>query len=140
MDMQALISLGIGIFGLGAFLGIFFGISKLAGTEGNTGNHYVETAESVLDGIKDINNTLGKVLLPSGTQNMIDKIIQTTQLGVQKAEQLYKSGQLPPDLRKEEALAFSKDLLTLNGFDVTPALEQAIGGVAEALVYALPKS
>ena len=139
MDILNILSLGIGILGLGAFLGLFLALSRL-NDKGHNTKEYLDVAESLLYGIKGVNDTLGKVVLPEKATNVIDRIIQTTQLGVQKAEQLYKTGQIPPDFRKDMAVEFSTDLLKLNGLEVNSELENAIQGVAESMVYLMPKT
>ena len=138
MDTQ-LYLLGVAVLALGAFFGALFGVNRLA-AKGKNVQQVLATADTVVDGLKAVNDTVGKSLLPAQAYNILDKVIQTTQLGVHQAEQLYKSGQLPPDLRKDSAVSFSVDLLRLNGVKVTPELEQAIRGVAEAMVFAMPKT
>jgi hypothetical protein len=138
MDTQ-LYLLGVAVLALGAFFGALFGVNRLA-AKGKNVQQVLATADTVVDGLKAVNDSVGKALLPAPAFNILDKIIQTTQLGVHQAEQLYKSGQLPPDLRKDSAVNFSMDLLKINGIEVTPELEQAIKGVAEAMVFAMPKT
>lgn len=81
-------------------------------------------------------DTFGK-LLPAPVEFIIDKVLQTAQAGVHSAQQLYNSGQLPPDLRKEQATQYALDMIKLTGHEVTPELEQTIRNTAEAAVYVM---
>ena len=52
-------------------------------------------------------NTTIKTFIPAPVESIIDMVLKVTQAGVHSAQQIYNSGQLPPDLRKEQATQYA---------------------------------
>jgi hypothetical protein len=69
-----------------------------------------------------------------------EAIIEFSDQGVKKAEQLYQSNQISADARKTEAIQLTKDLLTAAGVTITPQIETIINGCVEAATFALPQT
>lgn len=96
----------------------------------------LNTADTVVDGLKTANDTLGK-LLPSPVEVIIDKVLQTAQAGVHAAQQLYDSSQLSEDERKQKAFETAMNLLKLEGYVPTPELEAAVRDAIETGVFVM---
>lgn len=66
-----------------------------------------------------------------------DKVIDYAKLGVEKAEQLYRTESIGKDKRKESATEFVEQALDLAQVEVTPQIRQLIDQSIEAAVFAL---
>ena len=133
MDLQMLITFGIGIVSLSCFFGTMFGVQRLVAKGVDTGKA-LQTAENFVDTVMIANDTL-KPFIPSPVESIIDTVIKATQAGVHSAEQLYQSNQIPPDLRKDKALEYAINLIKLTGQEVTIELEQSISETTEGAVF-----
>ena len=89
------------------------------------------TADTILDGVQ-----AALPGLPGIT--VVDKVIELAQKGVNAAEQLYKSAQVPKEERKTTAVQLVKDCLTAANVEITPDIEKIIDGAVEAAVFTLP--
>lgn len=136
LDNTLLISGGIIVVAIIAFFGALLGMQK-AIRSGADVSKIIKTTDNIVDGVEALNNTIGKALLPDPIESIVDKVIRIAQVSVQTSQQLFESGQLPPDSRKDEAVRFAKQLLQLEGKEITPELEKVINGAVEGAVYAL---
>lgn len=93
-------------------------------------NDFVDKANQIFDMIKPFLPNVPAI-------DILDKVLEYTQIGVNKAEQLYHIGQIPADQRKPEAKQFILDLLNMAHIEVTPELDKVIDGAIEASVMAL---
>lgn len=136
MDTTTLITFGIGILVIAVFFGAMLGIQFYMAKGKNPGK-VIDTADAIIDTAKAANDSVGKLLIPAPAEAIIDKVLTVAQSGVHEAEQLYQSGQLPPDLRKEQAVQSALNLLKLEGREITPEIEAAIRGAAEDAVFVM---
>lgn len=134
MNVQT-ITLLIAILSLVCFFGTMYGIQVLV-KQGKDPGKQLQVADSIVDGVMAANTTI-KTFIPAPIESIIDIVLKVTQAGVHSAQQLYNSGQLPPDLRKEQATQYAVDMIKLTGREVTPELEQVIRDTAEAAVYVM---
>lgn len=67
----------------------------------------------------------------------LDQILQCAQIGVAKAEQLYKIGEVEGAQRKQAALDFVYDSLSLAGIQTTDTVRSVVDGCVEASVHGL---
>jgi len=134
MDTTALITFAMALVVIAVFFGTMFGI-QLAVAKGKNLQPVLQTADTVIDAAKAANDSVGKLLIPEPAESIIDKVLTVAQSGVHEAEQLYQSGQLPPDLRKEQAVQSALNLLKLEGREITPEIEAALRGAVEDAVY-----
>lgn len=93
----------------------------------------LDIAQKAVEGIKAIAPATPYI-------STAEAILDFTNEGVQKAEQLYKANQISADARKAEAVQLTKDLLTAAKVEVTPQIEKIIDGCVEAAVFTLPKT
>lgn len=128
----------IGILSLICFFGTMFGIQVLV-KQGKDPGKEIQVADAVVDTAEKANTVL-KTFIPTPIENIIDMVLKVTQAGVHSAQQLYNSGQLPPDLRKEQATQYALNMIKLSGRELTPELEQSIQDTAEAAVYIMKQS
>ena len=96
----------------------------------------LNTADTVIDGVKTANDEFGK-FLPSPIEFIIDKVLQTAQAGVHAAQQLCDSDQLTEDQRKQKAFDTAMNLLKLEGYQPTPELEAAVKDAIETGVFVM---
>ena len=73
-------------------------------------------------------------------ENTLDLITNYAKEAVQYAEQLYKSGQLSEDLRKEKATEYIKEILKVSNIEITEEIEKIIDATIESAVLLLPKT
>ena len=89
-------------------------------------------------------NTLVDALKAIFPQNaiisIVDKIIDYAEIGVAKAEQLYKINEITGDDRKPEAIKFVYESLELAGIEVTEQVKAIVDGCIEAAVLGLGHS
>jgi len=134
MNVQT-ITLLIAILSLVCFFGTMYGIQTLV-KQGRDPGKQLQVADAIVDTADSVHTAL-ESFIPDPIDNIIDMVLKVTQAGVHSAQQLYNSGQLPPDLRKEQATQYAVDMLRLTGREVTPELERTIRSTAEAAVYAM---
>lgn len=91
----------------------------------------VDTADKIVD-------TLQEMLPANPYLAVADKIINWCQQGVEAAEQLYKSQQIPAEQRKDEAIAYVYSMLKFVGMEITPEIEKIVEGGIQAGVFFLP--
>lgn len=118
---------------------LIFGVCNFIFPRKSTGK-LIETAAS---GLKAVNGAVDAVMqIAPGIPyiGIVDKIIDYAQIGVEKAEQLYKADQISADARKAEAVQLVKDCLTALNIEITPDVEKLIDGSVEAAVFTLPKT
>lgn len=99
----------------------------------NTG-HVLNVASTGLAGADQITDILKELFPANGIVNIVDKIVDYAQVGVQKAEQLYKIHEIEKDARKDEATKFVYEALELAGVEITPAIQKIVDGSIEAAV------
>ena len=134
MSVQT-ITLLIAILALMCFFGTMYGIHALVKQGKNPGKQ-LQIADAIVDTAVSANTAL-EPFIPAPVENIIDTVLKVTQTGVHSAQQLYNSGQLPPDLRKEQATQYALDMIKLTGHEITPELEQTIRNTAEAAVFVM---
>jgi hypothetical protein len=134
MSIQ-MITLLIAVLSLVCFFGTMYGIQTLV-KEGRDPGKQLQIADAIVDIVASA-NTVIKPYIPVPAESIIDIILKVTQAGVHSAQQLYNNGQLPPDLRKDQATEYALNMIKLTGHEVTPELEQTIRNTAEAAVYVM---
>lgn len=93
-----------------------------------------------VQGVNSLVDTL-KVIFPQNVAiSIVDKIIDYAQIGVSKAEQLYKINEITGDDRKPEAIKFVYESLELAGIEVTDQVKAVVDGCIEAAVLGLGHS
>lgn len=93
----------------------------------------VEAADCIVD-------TLATVLPPNAYITLADRIIEWAKIGVEKAEQLYKTSEVEKEERETEAKEYIYSILRLVNVEVTDDLESIIQGSVLAAVRSLPKT
>ncbi|HWQ41905.1 MAG TPA: hypothetical protein VN456_07700 [Desulfosporosinus sp.] len=134
MSVQT-VTLLIAILSLVCYFGTMYGIQLLV-KQGKDPGAQLQVADSIVDTAVETNAAL-KPFIPAPVESIIDMVLKVSQAGVHSAQQLYNSGQLPPDLRKEQATDYAINMIKLTGREITPELEQAIRGTAEAGVFVM---
>jgi len=134
MSVQT-VTLLIALLSLVCFLGTMYGIQTLV-KQGKDPGKQLQVADAIVDTAESVHTVL-EPIIPDPIDNIIDTVLKVTQAGVHSAQQLYNSGQLPPDLRKEQASEYALAMIKLTGREVTPELERVIRGTAEAAVYVM---
>ncbi|MBC2722356.1 hypothetical protein [Desulfosporosinus sp.] len=134
MSVQV-ITLLIASLSLVCFFGTMYGIQALV-KQGKDPGKQLQVTDTIMDTAETVHTVL-EPIIPDPIDNIIDMILKVTQTGVHSAQQLYNSGQLPPDLRKEQATQYTIDMLKLTGREITQELEQTIRNTAEAAVYVM---
>jgi len=92
---------------------------------------------NIIDSLGTIVNNLG---IPTEIKQTIDMIMEYSTKAVEYAEQLYKSGQLDKDKRKEKAVEYVNEILSLSNIIVTDEINKIIVATIEAAVLLLPKT
>lgn len=134
MNIQT-VTLLIAILALMCFFGTMYGIQALV-KQGKDPGKQLQVADAVVDTATTVHTAL-ESFIPDPIDNIIDTVLKVTQAGVHSAQQLYNSGQLPPDLRKDQATEYALNMIKLTGREVTPELEQTIRNTAEAAVFVM---
>ena len=137
MSVQT-ITLLIAILSLVCFFGTMYGIQVLI-KQGKDPGKQLQVADAIVDTVSSAHTAL-ETFIPDPIDNIIDTILKVTQAGVHSAQQLYNSGQLPPDLRKDQATDYAVNMIKLTGREVTPELEQTIRNTAEAAVFVMKQN
>jgi len=132
MSVQT-VTLLIGVLSLVCFFGTMYGIQTLV-KQGRDPGKQLQVADTIVDTAESVHTVL-EPIIPDPIDNIIDTVLKVTQAGVHSAQQLYNSGQLPPDLRKEQATEYAVNMIKLTGREITPELEQTIRNTAEAAVF-----
>lgn len=131
-----LIVVGVAV-GVMACLLVFFPLLKKRGV--NTGDILGATLTGV-KGANELTDALKAIFPQSAVINIVDKIIDYAQIGVEKAEQLYKINEITGDERKLEAENFVYQSLELAGIEVTDQVRAIVDGCIEAAVLGLGHS
>jgi len=129
------ITLLIAILSLVCFFGTMYGIQVLV-KQGKDPGKQLQVADAIVNTVASAHTAL-ETFIPDPVDNIIDTVLKVTQAGVPSAQQLYNSGQLPPDLRKDKASEYALNMVKLAGREVTPDLEQVIRDTAEAAVFVM---
>lgn len=90
--------------------------------------------------LEAINIIIQNIAIPEDKRMILNLITTYATQAVQYAEQLYISGQLEEDLRKEKAVEYVKQILTLSEIEITDEIEQIIDATIESAVLLLPKT
>ncbi|ORX22466.1 hypothetical protein BVF91_11540 [Thermoanaerobacterium sp. PSU-2] len=131
----AVLTLVIGlVIGVVATVGVVIPLLKKKGIDIEK---YLNEANDTVVKVDQVFDTIKPFLPQVPALGIIDKVLEYTKLGVDKAEQLYHIGQIQADQRKAEAKSFILDALKLAKIDVTPELDKVIDGAIEASVMAL---
>lgn len=128
-----LIVVGVAV-GVMACLLVVFPLLKKRGV--NTGDILGATLTGV-KGANELTDALKAIFPQSAVINIVDKIIDYAQIGVEKAEQLYKINEITGDERKLEAENFVYQSLELGGIEVTDQVKAIVDGCIEAAVLGL---
>ncbi len=136
MSVQS-VTLLIAMLSLVCFFGTMYRTQTLV-KQGRDPAKQLQLADAIVDTAESVHTVL-EPIIPDPIDNIIDTILKVTQAGVHSAQQLYNSGQLPPDLRKEQAIQYAVDIIKLTGREVTPELEQTIRNNVEAAVFVMKK-
>lgn len=100
--------------------------------------------DSVFNSTNNILNALQTIIdniaIPENTKTILELITTYAKEAVQYAEQLYKSGQLSEDLRKQKAIEYVKEILKLSNIEITEDIEKIIDATIESAVLLLPKT
>lgn len=129
------VTLLIAILSLAGFFGTMYGIQVLI-KQGKDPGKQLQVANAIVDSAESVHTVL-EPLIPDPVDNIIDTVLKVTQTGVHSAQQLYNSGQLPPDLRKEQATQYAVDMIKLTGREVSSELEHTIRNTAESAVFVM---
>jgi len=129
------VTLLIAILSLVCFFGTMYGIQVLV-KQGKDPGKQLQVADAIVDTVASAHTAL-ETFIPDPVDNIIDTVLKITQVGVHSAQQLYNSGQLPPDLRKDQATDYAVNMIKLTGREITPELEQTIRNTAEAAVFVM---
>lgn len=131
----AVLMLTVGlVIGVAATIGVVMPLLKKKGIDFEK---YLNTANDTVVKVDQVFDTIKPFLPNVPAIGIVDKVLEYTKLGVDKAEQLYHIGQIQADQRKQEAKNFILDALKLAKIDVTPELDNVIDGAIEASVMAL---
>lgn len=131
----AVLTLVVGlVIGVAATIGIVIPLLKKKGIDIEK---YLSEANDTVVKVDEVFDTIKPFLPQVPAIGIIDKVLEYTKLGVDKAEQLYHIGQIQANQRKQEAKNFILDALKLAKIDVTPELDKVIDGAIEASVMAL---
>jgi hypothetical protein len=131
----AVLTLVIGIvIGVVATVGVVMPLLKKKGIDIEK---YLNEANDTVVKVDQVFDTIKPFLPNVPAIGVIDKVLEYTKIGVNKAEQLYYIRQIQADQRKQEAKNFILDVLKLAKIDVTPELDKVIDGAIEASVMAL---
>ncbi len=131
----AVLTLIIGlVIGVVATIGVVIPLLKKKGIDIEK---YLNEANDIVVKVDQVFDTIKPFLPNVPAIGIVDKVLEYTKLGVDKAEQLYHIGQIQADQRKVEAKSFILDALKLAKIEVTPELDKVIDGAIEASVMAL---
>lgn len=92
------------------------------------------SAKNVLKGTNETIRKVEKVIPLSPALFVTDKIIEWAQVAVNFADQIYNSGKIEKEQRKDEALCFLRNAVISSGMEITPEIKEIIDGSIEACV------
>ena len=95
---------------------------------------------SINDSLNALQTIFDNIPISQNVKNTLDLITNYAKEAVQYAEQLYKSGQLSEDLRKEKAVEYIKEILKISNIEITEEIEKIIDATIESAVLLLPKT
>ena len=95
---------------------------------------------SINDSLNASQTIFDNIPISQNVKNTLDLITNYAKEAVQYAEQLYKSGQLSEDLRKEKAVEYIKEILKISNIEITEEIEKIIDATIESAVLLLPKT
>jgi hypothetical protein len=93
--------------------------------------------KGVIAAVSPTIDAIKPLLPPSSGLVVFDKILSAAAVGVGKAEQLYRIGELEGDQRKQEAKAYILDVLKLAEVEITPEVARLVDGAIESEVLNL---
>jgi hypothetical protein len=96
-----------------------------------------ESSNNILEALKTI---IANIEIPADKKAILDLITDYATQAVQYAEQLYKSGQLEKDERKQAATDYVIQILELSDVEVTDEILAIISATIESAVLLLPKT
>ena len=96
--------------------------------------------DSINNSLNALQTIFDNIPISQNVKNTLDLITNYAKEAVQYAEQLYKSGQLSEDLRKEKAVEYIKEILKVSNIEVTEEIEKIIDATIESAVLLLPKT
>ena len=95
---------------------------------------------SINDSLNALQTIFDNIPISQNVKNTLDLITNYAKEAVQYAEQLYKSGKLSEDLRKEKAVEYIKEILKVSNIEITEEIEKIIDATIESAVLLLPKT
>ena len=95
---------------------------------------------SINNSLNALQTIFDNIPISQNVKNTLDLITNYAKEAVQYAEQLYKSGQLSEDLRKEKATEYIKEILKVSNIEITEEIEKIIDATIESAVLLLPKT
>ena len=96
--------------------------------------------DSINNSLNALQTIFDNIPISQNVKNTLDLITNYAKEAVQYAEQLYKSGQLSEDLRKEKATEYIKEILKVSNIEITEEIEKIIDATIESAVLLLPKT
>lgn len=126
------------VFGILIGVGLcFFVLFPLLKKKGVDTEEFLKKLTVDVKGLNSITDAL-KAMFPNvEAVKVIDKIVDYAEIGVAKAEQLYKIHQIEGDQRKAEATKFVYDNLEMAGIEITDQIKAIVDGCIEAAVLGL---
>ncbi len=140
MDANFLIILLVIIITVAATISAMYILIPFLRKKGINIGGVLSNTNTVLDTINLAINSL-KTLLPNNEKlELISNIILWAKAGADKAEQLYKSGELEKAARKHTAQDFVFEAIKVAGFDVTDEIANIVDGAIDAAINLMPKT
>ena len=133
-DTQVLIAVIVIAFVIVLF---FVALLPLLRRKGVDLNGIIAEAKSVTAALTNMAEVVTPFLSDSKATDVTAKIIAYANVATNRAEQLYKVGELPKDQRNKAARDYVYDTLKLAGVEITPEVERLTAGAIEAAVYTL---
>ena len=90
--------------------------------------------DSINNSLNALQTIFDNIPISQNVKNTLDLITNYAKEAVQYAEQLYKSGQLSEDLRKEKAVEYIKEILKVSNIEITEEIEKIIDATIESAV------
>ena len=100
----------------------------------------LSNTNTALDTIQLAFNSIKSLLPYNSKLELISSLITWAKAGADKAEQLYKSGQLEKEKRKKTAQDFVYDAIRAAGFEVTDDIVTVVDGAIDAAINLMPKT
>jgi hypothetical protein len=122
-DMDNL-TLGIIIGAVCAFIVSLLIVLPLLKKRGIPISSLISSANHVLIGTDQAIHSAEIVLPPIPALFVVDKIIEWAQVAVNFADQIYNSGKIDKDQRKDEALCFLRNAIISSGMEITPEIQK----------------